>query len=329
MGHALAELLDDVGRGGVTRPAYRPQLSHDAAPDAKLSVREQLLREQCRPDVTIREGVRAALGELRSLERRLARIEGDAPDETTLLHAPSTRTPVLVSVLVPAFNARRLLPEALQSVERTAAEPGAPALEVIVVDDGSPQDDGAAAVEWAGAHAELPVTVLRHRYNRGLAAARNTALERARGELVLPLDADNALLPGGLERLLGAMAAEPDAVFAYGLLQEHDALDPVGLRGLYPWDPARLRYGNYIDALALIRRAALQELGGYAVDMPEQGYEDWDLWCRFADSGAAGTWVPQIVAAYRIRPDSMSAALALSHVAPLADMLERHPRLLG
>ncbi len=59
------------------------------------------------------------------------------------------------------------------------------------------------------------------------------------------------------------------------------------------------------------------------------GFEDWDLWCRVAESGGHGTWVPEIVARYRLRPGSMSAGLQLSRLGPLADMLERHPELLG
>ncbi len=133
--------------------------------------------------------------------------------------------------MIPAFNARRIVVGALESVyaaargRRTGSRDRA-------VDDASPQDDGAAVVDWAAAHPDLPVTVLRHRCNRGLARARNTALGRATGDVVLPLDADNTLRPRGLRRLLDGLDAEPDATFAYGLLQEFDTGDPVGLRGL-------------------------------------------------------------------------------------------------
>ncbi len=330
MGHALGELLEQAAGAAPPRAGHRPQLSHHAAPAERLSVRELLQREQRKADANVREGLRIVLSDVRRLERRLARIEGDGvPDETAVVHTPAPAPAVKVSVLIPAYKASRMLAGALESVQATAAEDGAPALEVVLVDDGSPQDDAATAAQWAGAHPQLAVTVLRHRFNRGLATARNTALEHARGELVLPLDADNALRPGGLQRLLGALQDDPQAAFAYGLLHERDAGGPVGLRGLYPWEPERLRWGNYIDALALIRRDPLRELGGYAVDMPEQGYEDWDLWCRFAEHGLTGAWVPQLVASYQIRADSMSAALHLSHIGPLADMVARHPALLG
>lgn len=260
----------------------------------------------------------------------MERIEhGGATEATDVLLRATVPPAVRVSVMIPAFNARRIVVGALESVYAAAHEDDAPIVEIALVDDASPQDDGAAVVDWAAAHPDLPVTVLRHRCNRGLARARNTALGRATGDVVLPLDADNTLRPRGLRRLLDGLDAEPDATFAYGLLQEFDTGGPVGLRGLYPWDPVRLRRGNYIDALSLIRRDVLRNAGGYATDMPEQGYEDWDLWCRFVEGGAAGVWVPEIVAAYRVRADSMSATLHLSHLEPLADMVVRHPNTLG
>ncbi len=333
MGSTLAGLLADSASPGATfaMPGHRPQLSRHAEPAAPPPTVLQILeQERRRPDAAVRDGVRQLLAGVRQLDRRVERIEqGGAPDGIEVLLAATLPPAVSVSVLIPAFNARRVVAGALDSVHAAAGENDAPMLEIVLVDDASPQDDGAAVVEWAAAHPDLPVTVLRHRCNRGLAQARNTAMEHATGDLFLPLDADNALRPRGLRRLLDGLDAEPDAAFAYGLLQEFDTGGPVGLRGLYPWDPARLRRGNYIDALSLIRSDVLLNAGGYATDMPEQGYEDWDLWCRFVEGGATGVWVPEIVASYRIRADSMSAALHLSHLGPLADMVVRHPDTLG
>ncbi len=322
----LAELVTSTWTSDGAPSDLLPRLSHHAQSEPLQTIGKRLARERSNPDAAVREGMRRALADVRRLERRMARMETGGPDATETLLAPEDAPAPRISVLVPAFEAQRTLTAALDSALSVATV--AP-LEVVVVDDGSPQADGEAAVAWARAHPELAVTVLRHRHNRGLAGARNTALEHARGELVLPLDADNQLLAGGLALLLAALDAEPDAAFAYGLLREFDESGPVGLRGLYPWDPERLRYGNYVDALALIRRDALVELGGYATDMPEQGYEDWDLWCRFAQHGLRGAWVAQVVANYRVRADSMSAALHLSHIGPLADMLARHPAMLA
>lgn len=329
MGAELAEVVAGVAAAGPG-PGHHdaPAPSERALPARPRTIAEILDSERMRPDAGIRAGLQQALHRLRRLERRLDGAGGDDVVETLLDRRSDG--PCEVSVLVPCYAARRTLLETLDSVAATAAEDGAPPVEIVLVDDGSPEGEGALAVEWAAGN-DLAIVVLRHGHNRGLPQTRNTALEHARGELALPLDADNLLRPRGVRRLVDGLRAHPDAAFAYGILQEFDVRGPIGLRGLHPWQPERLRYGNYIDALALIRRDALRELGGYTPepqDQPYQGYEDWDLWCRCAERGLAGAWVPEIVAGYRVRLDSMAAGLHLSHVAPLADMLERHPDLL-
>jgi len=332
MGQALAALLD-ARPSGAPAGGRVPSLSADAQPPEPRRPIAQIVREESqRPDGAVRHGVQEALHRLRRVERQLEHLRRDgAPDSTEVLREGRPAGSCQVSVLVPCFSARRTVFQTLDSVLAAAAEPDAPLLEVVLVDDASPQDDGAAVVEWAEGR-DLALTVVRHAYNRGLPDARNTALEHASGEYVLPLDADDLLRPRGLHKLLTGLQARPDADFAYAVLQEFDTSGPIGLRGLYPWEPKRLRYGNYIPALALIRRAALLRVGGYAsegADQPYQGYEDWDLWCRFIEDGAAGVLVPEIVASYRVAMNSMSANLHLSHVAPLSDMLARHPELLA
>lgn len=331
MGDALAALLDEASGRAAGSPATSvPDLSHHAsAPDPPRTIVEQLRVERERPDAAVRDGIQQIVTRMRSVEDRLARIEQGADAEATdLIRRPEAGGAPAVSVIVPAFNARHTLLETLDSIAATAAEPGAPELEVVLVDDASPQRDGELAAAWAADHPLLAVTILRHRRNRGLSSARNTAVEHAAGELILPLDADDLLREHGLARLLAGLDEAPDATFSWGIMQRFDTAGPVGLVGLYPWDVARMRTGNYIPALALIRRAALVKLGGYAVDMP-WGYEDWDLWCRVAEDGGSGRWVPEIVASYRQRVDSMSVGLHLSHLAPLGDMVARHPELLG
>lgn len=308
------------------RPAA---LSPHAAPvEPAPPIVEVIRREAAADDAAMRAGLQQALGGLRRVRERLDRLEHGADAATVEIHRSGpARDSVRVSVLIPAHQAHRTLAETLDSVASAAAEAGAQGVEAIVVDDASPGPDAEVAAAWGAAHPDLPLTVVRHAVTRGLSGARNTAAGAAVGELVLALDADDLLRPHGLARLVAALDADRDAAFAYGILERFDASGPTGLVGLYPWAPERMRTGNHIPALALIRRAALLELGGYA-DM-DWGFEDWDLWCRIAESGGHGTWVPEIVARYRQRPGSMSAGLQLSRLGPLADMLERHPALLG
>src|SRR5262245_43212492 len=95
-----------------------------------------------------------------------------------------------ISTIIPAYRAAHTIARALASVLGQTY----PSNEILVVDDGSP-DDIAGAVRPYGER----VTLLR-KPNGGAASARNLGLDRARGDLVAFLDADDYWEPHKLER---------------------------------------------------------------------------------------------------------------------------------
>lgn len=99
--------------------------------------------------------------------------------------------PPLVSILIPAYNARRWLADTIESAVRQSW----PNKEIIVVDDGSADDTFAIAEQFA----RRGVRVERQR-NQGAAAARNTAFSKCSGEFIQWLDADDLLAPDKVER---------------------------------------------------------------------------------------------------------------------------------
>lgn len=108
---------------------------------------------------------------------------------------PSKRAPTmpLVSVLIPAYNARQTIAESLGSAQQqTYAD-----IEIIVVDDGS-TDDTANVVSQIGAQ-DHRITLIRQP-NAGVAVARNTALASSKGSLIAPLDSDDLWHPQKIER---------------------------------------------------------------------------------------------------------------------------------
>lgn len=116
-----------------------------------------------------------------------------------------------ISVIIPCYKAAATLRRAAAS-----ALADAPAgLELLLVDDGSPDDTGTLCDTLA---AEDPRVRALHRPNGGAGAARNTGLDAARGDWVLFLDADDVLLPG-LWAALAALSTEADMIL-FGLTRE-------------------------------------------------------------------------------------------------------------
>ncbi|MBO0729001.1 MAG: glycosyltransferase, partial [Acidimicrobiaceae bacterium] len=229
-----------------------------------------------------------------------------------------------VSIVTALYNHANWISEALGSVAGSAYRD----LEVVVVDDGSSDGSGDRVRGWSQANPEIPLLVLHHPLNRGLPSARNSGLDFARGEFVLILDSDNKLSSGCLTRLVEALEGDPGAAFAYGMLATFDDEGYKRLISHIPWDPPRLRHGNYIDALALLRTSVLRELGGYTLDRRLYGWEDYDLYCRLAERDDRGVFVPEVVAYYRQSPASMRSLTDISTVTAFAALAERCPNLM-
>jgi len=232
---------------------------------------------------------------------------------------------VRVSVITALYNQARWVVDALDSAGRQSYRD----FELIVVDDGSSDDSPRHAQRWAEDHPEVATVIVNHPVNRGLPYARNSGLDFARGEFALILDSDNELLPNCMGRLVDALDRDREAGFAYGMLACFSDAGYVRLISKFPWDPARLRRGNYIDALALMRLRVLRDMGGYTTDTRLYGWEDYDLYCRFAEWGHRAAFVPELVARYRVSGDSMLSITDLSTATAWTALRERCPQLMA
>ena len=98
---------------------------------------------------------------------------------------PVISSPVEVSVVVPAYKVRSWMDKCIKSIIGQTLD----AIEIIIVDDGSPDDTGKRADEWAARYPDK-INVI-HKVNGGCASARNAGLRAARGEFVAFVDADD------------------------------------------------------------------------------------------------------------------------------------------
>ena len=241
---------------------------------------------------------------------------------------PTRSDTAQLSVAISLFNYGHYIGAALRSIcQQTIAS----SIEVIVVDDAS-TDDSVTVVEMfqrqqASLLARLAdFKLVKHPCNRGLAEARNSAFSLASTSQVLILDADNRLLPEACAFLLDALQAAPPHVGAsYPLLAvEGHPSQPIANE--LPWDPRRLRTGNTLDALTLVRRSAWERVGGFA--HTPGGWEDYDFWCRFVEADLSAIQVPQLLAIYQHHGDSMKNSETVAREQELRRLLQaRHPWL--
>lgn len=115
--------------------------------------------------------------------------------------SPTVRWVPKLSVVVPFYNVRTYAPDVLRSLEANARDD----FEFLLVDDCS--TDGTGELLERAARTLPGAVLLRHGRNGGLATARNTGLDAARGEYLAFLDGDDWLAPGHLARTLAAIEA--------------------------------------------------------------------------------------------------------------------------
>lgn len=201
------------------------------------------------------------------------------PDPIRFTDRPAHGTP-LVSVLVPHYNQAQFLGECIDSIWAQTY----PRIELVVVDDASTDRDAEAALAELETHED--VIVLRLAENGGPSRARNRGVDLCSGRYVLPMDADNVLLPDAVENLVEQLgAAAEDIGFIYPNFQF------FGNREDYceapPYSLYALLQDNFCDTCSLLDRMIFDAGERYCEDI-RLGHEDWEFFLRLAARGVRG-----------------------------------------
>ena len=130
----------------------------------------------------------------------------------------------MISVMLVVYNGERYIRTAIESVINQTHKD----FELLIVDDGSIDNTLSIIKEYA--EKDMRIKFEAHKNNRGVAAARNTALEMAKGEWLTFIDADDAYHPQRLESLL-KIALKQEGVF----LADDYILCFDSKQGLIPW----------------------------------------------------------------------------------------------
>ncbi|HTQ24725.1 MAG TPA: glycosyltransferase [Candidatus Binataceae bacterium] len=212
-----------------------------------------------------------------------------------------------ISVIIPTYNRRAMLREALASVAAQRHSSFEVSYEVIVVDDGS--TDGTSEELICRGDDIRAVRTER----RGPATARNRGIAIARGGLIAFLDSDDLWMPAKLARQSRFMRDHPDCAIAQtGEIWMRDG------RRVNPGRRHRKRAGDiFIDSLrtclispsaAILRRELFDEVGGFDEDMA--ACEDYDLWLRIVARHEAGLLDEPLVIRRAGHPGQLSASVA-------------------
>jgi glycosyltransferase involved in cell wall biosynthesis len=225
----------------------------------------------------------------------------------------------LVSVVIPAYNSRSYVAQAVESVlTQTFHE-----FEIIVIDDGSTDDTRQTLAAYADRIRYV------HQENRGVYAARNRGAKLAQGQYIAFLDADDVWLPEKLAVQVGALESHPE----FGAAHTDTALIGPDGRVVNPAsNPKRQSHSGMVFdeffqsnmavillSTVLIRRDCFEALGGF--DERHRAVQDQFFFLRLAWSYPI-YFIPKPLVQYRITPGSLSRSSAAENIS-LRELLLR------
>lgn len=191
-----------------------------------------------------------------------------------------------ISVVIPAFKARGTIDAAICSVLAQTVPPD----EIIVVDDGSPDDTAAHVARL------YPSVRLVRQVNGGCGMARNAGAAVATGDWLAFLDADDAWLPTKLERQISETAAPEVAVVACRYVGQREPAFLAAPAFDDFWDRNQI-----VVSSSLVRRTAFAQAGGF---WSRRACEDYHLWLRLTGQGWRIVNCPEELTIYA--PSAMS-----------------------
>jgi GT2 family glycosyltransferase len=213
-------------------------------------------------------------------------------------------TDVRFSIVIPAYKAA----EVLETTVRSALAQTYADLEVIISDDGSPDDTLSVARALAATDDRIRVV---SGENGGCSVARNRGFAAARGEFCVLLDSDDRLKPEYLEVMSAFIDANPglDIYSCNGdRLMAGGAVEPFFSGAAYAsetsWTLDDIIMIDRIFIMATVRRSLHERVGGFRSDL--RYAEDYDFWLRALALGAKQRYLPQRLGVYFESPTGKS-----------------------
>lgn len=200
-----------------------------------------------------------------------------------------------VSIIVPCYNQAQFLDEALQSVlDQTYQN-----WECIIVNDGSPDHTEEIAKKWVAKDTRF---IYLYKENGGLSSARNAGIDKARGEFILPLDADDKIASVYVTLAVESFQNDTSLKIVYCKAEKFG--EEEGLWQLAPFSIYDLALNNMIFCSAFFRKMDWELIDGYDVNMI-YGLEDWEFWIAILKNGDNVKCLDEVCFYYRIKNDSM------------------------
>jgi glycosyltransferase involved in cell wall biosynthesis len=195
-----------------------------------------------------------------------------------------------ISVIIPAYKARKFLPECLASIGDQTLLPQ----QILVIDDASPEPVDDIVANFAARPGFPPIRLIRHEVNRGQAAGRNTGIRASDSEWLAFIDSDDVWLPDHLEQAMATLdATGADLAFCPATIFENDIHEntpfierPMTSEEISLAPFALLKRCFIIMSSVVARATAIREIGGFDEEERMRAVEDLDCFMKLLKNDA-------------------------------------------
>lgn len=221
----------------------------------------------------------------------------------------------ILSIVVPCYKQAEYVAETLDSIRKQTLQDW----ECIVVNDGSPDNSS----EIVGEYVRLDSRIrLIETENRGVSAARNTGIRASSGEFILPLDADDIIMPEYARLAVEYLQQHPETKLVYCEARMFGEINKYWDLPEYRWD--RFIFNNSVFCPSVFRRADFDKTPGYNESM-RAGWEDWDFLLGFLDRDDIVYRIPKVLLLYRTKAVSKSTEVMDKYEALAGQLIDNHP----
>ena len=201
----------------------------------------------------------------------------------------------LISIIVPVYNAEKVITETMDSVLGQTY----PYWELLLVEDGSKDNSADVIMDYIAEKGENRIRLIRQPSNQGAARARNRGLKESQGRYISYLDADDLWSPEKLEKQLRFME-QKDAAFSFTGYEFADE-NGIGL-GKIVRVPETLSYRQALSNTTIFTTTVMfdtQKIAKELLEMPEIKSEDTALWWKVLRTGCIAYGLDENLARYR------------------------------
>ena len=199
-----------------------------------------------------------------------------------------------VSIIMPCYNQGAYVKEAIESVLNQTYKN----IEIVCVNDASSDNSVEIIQGICRKKYHIPIIFINHFENKGVVATRNEAIEKATGDYILPLDADDTLEPTFVEKAVKILDENSDVGIVYCWVNNFGVGMKSWIDKFEDFDINKEIISNSIVNTSMFRKSDFLAVGGYKAYM-NKGWEDWDLWLSIIEAGRKAYLIKAALFNYR------------------------------